>query len=248
MVSSGDIRANAQHIGHENGPAVGKARVVGEFIDELDPAVGAPFLEFPQFFHVGNAADEVDGCAAKEGSVVDGPGGDNTGVGIFTLQEIIEYLGCLEIGFRSLCWHRDAFGFDWLALGECDALGPLSTGLHPLIEQNEILVLQHLAFVGHDSFIDWTKMDPDEHLAFFRIARNDGVSGVSAFHDFFVGVHAEPALDFRLGVAANAMAFQNGLNILPEIRAGGKNRQGDCQCAKGADHGMKVVQRKGRIE
>ena len=207
LVSSGDIRANAQHVGHENGPTVGKAGVIGKFIDELDPAVGSPFLEFPHFFHGGYAADEVDGGTSKEGGIGDGPGGDNAGVGIFSLQEIIEHLGCFEIGFRSLCWHRDAFGFGWLALGQGDALGPLSTGFHPLIEQNEIFVFQHLPFVGHYSFIDWAKMDSDEYLAFFRIARNDGVGGISAFHDFFVGVHAESAFDFRLGVTANAMAL-----------------------------------------
>ena len=92
------------------------------------------------------------------------------------------------------------------------------------------------------------EVNADQEFTFLGFSRNDGVSGVSALHDFFVGVHSETTFDFRFGVTANAMALENGLNILPEIRAGGKNRQDCCQCAKEADHGMKVVQKKRRIK
>ena len=81
------------------------------------------------------------------------------------------------------------------------------------------------------------EVNADQEFTFLGFPRDDGIGSVAALHYHFVGVHAEPAFNFRLGVTANAIALENRLNILPEIRARGKNRQGRCKCAKGANHG-----------
>ena len=72
LVSALDVRADPQHVRHEDRPAVGEALVGQQAFDELFPAAFARAIELADFLHRRDAADDVDGGAAKKGCIADG--------------------------------------------------------------------------------------------------------------------------------------------------------------------------------
>ena len=238
LVSTLDIGADPQHIRHEDRPAVGEAFVGQQAVDELFPATFARGIELADFLHRRDAADDVDGGAAEEGCIADGWCGDGLRTGVFTGQDVVDN-GC-GIGSGNGDAIRDWDALDRLGFlrGESHAFRPRRTGFHPGIEQGDLGRLQGAAFVGHHALVDRTQVDTDENFAGSRVTEDDGIGGVAAFHDQFVGVHPEAALGLVGVVAAHAVPFQDGLDVLDEIRRcdrrmGGQGHKG-CRTGKGS--------------
>ncbi len=220
LVAARHIGTDAQHVCQEDGPAIGKAGMLAQLLDQFAPTVLSPAFVERHLLHGWNTADEVEGGPAQEGPVADHRSGDDVLPEVFPAEDVIEHAGGLHHGSGSISGHGHPYDGSGISLGQGDVLRPLRTGLDPGGEQVEFVLLEGLALVRHEALVDRAQVRAPDDFALPGFAGDDGLALRAALQHEGMSFHPQIALGLALFVATNAVGLQDGLDVAYEIGRG----------------------------